>query len=93
MGISDLVMAGENPSPVPVGFVECLQQAVEADDLIRLAPGFGPGDAVRLTAGPFAGQVGELLRFDAKGRVEMLLHVLNGLVRLKVAKGFLEAAT
>jgi transcriptional antiterminator RfaH len=90
VGMAHLVTSGETPCPVPVGFVEGLRQAACRDGVINVLPELAPGDSVRLIAGPFAGQVGELLRLDAKGRVELLFGLLNGVVRLKVARELLE---
>ncbi|MGO8831351.1 MAG: transcription termination/antitermination protein NusG [Roseiarcus sp.] len=89
VGMAHLVTSGEMPCPVPVGFVEGLQCACR-DGVITIVPELAPGDSVRLIDGPFAGHVGELLRLDAKGRVELLLELLNGAVRVKVARELLE---
>jgi transcriptional antiterminator RfaH len=92
IGMAYLLTALEQPSPVPVGFVETLRESASADGVISQGPDFAPGDAVRLVAGPLEGQVGELLHLDSKGRVEMLLNILSGQVRLKVARELLERA-
>jgi transcriptional antiterminator RfaH len=92
IGMAYLLAAMETPSPVPVGFVEALQEIAGADDVVAREPDLAPGEAVRIVAGPLAGQVGELLRLDARGRVEMLLGLLSGKVRLKVARDMLERA-
>ena len=91
LGMSHLVMADEHPSPVPHGIVDALIAAADGN-CIRPAETLRTGDPVRLVGGPFAGELGVFLRADSKGRVEMLLKILNGSVRLTVARDFLEAA-
>ena len=83
IGMAYLLAAMETPCPVPVGFVEALQEMAGADDVVVREPGIAPGEAVRIVARPLAGGVGELLRLDARGRVEMLLDLLSGKVRLR----------
>ncbi|MBT9288475.1 transcriptional activator RfaH [Hyphomicrobiaceae bacterium 22] len=92
-GVASLVMARDRPSPVPDGLVETLAAAVRPDGVIEPDYGYQPGDRVRLIAGPMAGSVGELLSLDAKGRVEVLLDLLNGnTVRARVARTVLQPA-
>jgi transcriptional antiterminator RfaH len=93
IGIAYLLTALEKPSPVPVGFVEALREgSAGAEGLVSQIPNLALGDAVRLVEGPLAGQVGELFRLDSKGRVEILLGILGGQVRLKVERELLERA-
>ena len=89
LGVVSLVMAGDMPCPVPQGIVEEWLAAVRPDGVVDPDYGFRPGDPVCLVAGPFAGGLGKLLSLDDKGRVEMLLEMLNGSVRVKVARDML----
>lgn len=91
-GVAGLVMACDRPQPIPHGTVEGLQQATTAEGVVDLDHGLRPGDPVRLVAGPFAGQLGVLVRLDGKARVEMLLSLIGGSVRLKVARDALVPA-
>lgn len=91
-GVSSLVMSRDRPLPVPHGVVEAFVGALTADGVVDFEHHFEPGDPVRLIAGPFAGQIGILTRLDDKGRVEMLLSLIAGTVRLKVARDMLEPA-
>jgi len=89
-GVASLVMGRDLPLPVPAGVVEALIACVTRDGVVDLDHGFRPGDSVRLIAGPFAGQLGILTQLDDRGRVEMLLSLMAGKVRLKVARDMLE---
>ena len=89
-GVAGLVMGRDLPSAVPVGVVEELIEALDSDGFVNLVHGFQPGDPVRVRLGPLQGQMGTLLRLDAKGRVEMLLALISGKVRLKLARDLLE---
>ena len=84
------VMGRDLPRAVPYGVVEDLFELVGPDGHVDLDWGFRPGDKVRLKTGPFTGQVGILQTLDAKGRVEMLLSLIAGQVRVKVAREMLE---
>ncbi|KAA5602545.1 transcriptional activator RfaH [Blastochloris sulfoviridis] len=90
IGISHIVSSGDLPCPVPAGIVEELSRLTGDDDIVHFEPELAPGDRVRLTGGPFTGGLGVLERLDARGRVEILLELLNGTVRLKVARELIE---
>ena len=89
-GVASLVMARDRPLPIPVGIVEALLATVTSEGVVDLDHGFKPGDPVRLIAGPLAGQFGTLTHLDDRGRVEMLLSLIHGTVRVKVARDLLE---
>jgi transcriptional antiterminator RfaH len=90
IGMAYLVTTCETPCPAPSGFVEALISADCRDSFIETAPEFSPGDTARFTTGPFEGQLGEMLRLDANGRVDLLVRLLNGVVRINVAQAWLE---
>lgn len=74
-GVVRLVAAGDSPVPLPGGVAEmlgCYSERRKAD--MRLVE----GEPVRLTSGPFAGLMGQLVRLDSKGRVEILLRIMGG---------------
>src|ERR1700746_2593156 len=54
IGVSRLVMCGDQPNPVPPGVVEALIEAADARGDLRLGIKLRSGGAVRLMAGPFA---------------------------------------
>ena len=82
-GVSGLIMAGEQPMPVPVGVVEGFIELSRADGLMDFTPDLKPGAAVRMVAGGLAGMIGRLAHCDAKGRVEVLLEIMGQEVRVK----------
>lgn len=85
-GVASLVMGRDLPLAVPTGVVEALLACATCEGVVDLDHGLRPGDPVRLIAGPLAGQLGILTRLDDRGRVEMLLSLLAGKVRLTVAR-------
>jgi transcriptional antiterminator RfaH len=91
-GVTGLIMAGERPCAVPPGIVEGLMARTGPNGTINSLSGLCAGDVVRVVDGPFAGQVGTLLRLDAKGRVEMLISLLRGTVRVRTAEELLAPA-
>lgn len=92
IGVSAIVTAHERPCPIPEGIVEELAERADPAGRIDLDDDLQPGDQVRILQGPLAGCLGVLMRLDEKGRVEMLLDFMRASVRVKVARGILEAA-
>ncbi|MDQ6703596.1 MAG: transcriptional activator RfaH [Pseudomonadota bacterium] len=89
-GIANLFMAHDRPVPVPDGVVETLIQST--DKLGRLQFALERGQKVRLVAGPFAQALGILDRLDDAGRVEVLLEIMGGGIRVKLARTWVEHA-
>lgn len=77
-GVARLVMQGDLPAPAPRGFVETLQSACAAIDVVEWRADLTVGQAVRLLTGPFAGLVGELNRMIDSDRVRVLLEIMGG---------------
>ena len=75
-GVRSLVMAGERPTPVPPGLVEHFIEMTDSSGL--MAAELRPGQRVEILSGPFAQLVGTIERLDGKGRVCVLLRLLNG---------------
>lgn len=86
-GVRSLIMQDGRPVPCPAGLVEQLQALTDENGLFNGAAGVGPGDAVRVVAGPFAELVGTLTRLDGAGRARILLQIMRTeiAVTLKVA--------
>jgi transcriptional antiterminator RfaH len=57
---------------------------------VRFDDDLKPGQPIRLRTGPFAGAFGVLSRLDARRRVEVLMEILNGDIRLNLARDELE---
>lgn len=79
-GVVRMVMQGDKPAPAPVGVIETLRDCCDADDILEWQPALELGQAVRVTAGPFADLVGELQRLDGAKRVCVLLDLMGGTV-------------
>ena len=77
-GVSDVIMQDGRPKPVPIGVVEGLMAAIDADGCMDFRHHANVGDSVRLMAGPFFGLIGRLERLDSQGRVSVLLDILGG---------------
>lgn len=84
LGVRSLIMAGEQPQAVPIGVVEALIAIQDQTGTIRFTSSIGPGQQVRLLAGPFADMVGRLEWLDDAGRVGVLLDLLGSKVRVRV---------
>jgi len=82
-GVSRIIMAGEQPAPVPLGVVESFIKLSSRNGLVDFTPGLVPGDSVEVVSGPLSGLVGRLASCDARGRVEVLLEIMGQEVRVK----------
>jgi transcription elongation factor/antiterminator RfaH len=91
-GVSNLVMQGDLPHPVPRGVVEAMIASVDASGLLCLTQRLTVGDRVRLAAGPFADKLGILDRLDDSGRVRVLLEIMGGTVPVRLERRFVAAA-
>jgi transcription antitermination factor NusG len=78
LGVRNLIMAGERPSPAPRGVVEALMDLYGPGG--RPFKEYAPGQRVRLLAGPFAEMLGSIDRLDDAGRVRVLLELLGARV-------------
>jgi len=92
-GVQRLITDGERPLAVAPGIVETL---VESSDrrgaLIYKIDELAIGDQVKLVSGPFAGSLGILQRLDGAGRVQILLALLGGPVKVTAAREMVAAA-
>jgi transcription elongation factor/antiterminator RfaH len=82
LGIERLLMQGGEPQPVPHGVVESLINSADAEGNIQFHYQLKEGQALKITAGPFADLVGTLERLDDHGRVRVLLELMGGPVRV-----------
>lgn len=85
-GVSDIVLASEEPVPVPDGIIEEIQAREGANGFVTLGlpAGIGPGSTVRLIDGLFADSRGILERIASDRRVSILLNLLGREVRVFV---------
>ena len=93
VGVSQLIMEGDQPKAVAPGVVEAVVASTDASGLLSLDPAVVPGQSVRVATGPFAGLVGTLLKLDDNGRVSVLLDLLGSKIIASAAReGLVPAA-
>jgi transcription elongation factor/antiterminator RfaH len=85
-GVSSLIMAGELPCPAPHGVVESMLAVADADSVLQLHSNLKVGASVRLSAGPFAEQLGIIDRLDDSGRIRVLLNLFGRQVPVCVSQ-------
>lgn len=85
-GVNHLVLAGDEPLPVPGGVVEEIRARENDEGFVKLGlpAGIGPGSQVRLVDGIFADATGVLERVADERRVAILLELLGREVRVFV---------
>ena len=91
-GVMSLIMVEERPAPVPRGVVETIIDYVDESGICHFDRGLMEGQAIRVTAGPLAEAVGELVRLDKSGRVRVLLEIMGGRVLATMERSSLVAA-
>lgn len=93
-GVNHLVLAGEEPLPVPDGVVDEIRARENGDGFVKLGlpAGIGPGSQVRLIDGVFADATGVLERIADDRRVAILLELLGREVRVFVSPAYIGAA-
>jgi transcriptional antiterminator RfaH len=91
-GVMCLIMAEERPLPVPRGVVETIIEYMDESGVCRFDRELTEGQSIRVTAGPLAEAVGELVRLDKSGRVRVLLEIMGGKVLATIERSSLVAA-
>lgn len=76
-GVAALIMAGEQPRPVPHGVVEGLIALLGEGEVVDWGRRLAPGGEVRVLTGPFADQLGRLESLDDAGRARVLLEIMG----------------
>lgn len=76
LGVRSLVMAGDRPLAAPRGLVESFIELSDKAGLMQAA--LECGQRVEILSGPFASWVGTVERLDGRGRVFVLLRLMNG---------------
>jgi transcription antitermination factor NusG len=92
IGVAHLLCDGEGPRAVESGVVETLIHSVDSRGAIVFEPSLAVGDSVRLLSGPFADSLGVLQRLDGAGRVQLLLDLISGPVKVNVSRDRVIAA-
>jgi transcriptional antiterminator RfaH len=85
-GVANLLAANDRPMAVPVGVVESLIAQCGADGNLCLPETLAVGARIQILNGPFANLVGQLTRVDGGGRVQVLLNLLGGEVRVGIGR-------
>lgn len=86
LGVSALVRFGSHPARVDEALVDLLRSREQTLAQVTL---FTPGDAVRITDGPFAGIEAIYQAPDAERRSLVLLEILSKIVVMRVETGML----
>jgi transcriptional antiterminator RfaH len=88
-GIRTLVRFGDSLGVLPHRFVETLRscECEGAVSIIHSVSGYAPGDRVRLCDGPFEGVIATVLSVEEHARLQILMHLLNRGVRVRVPAG------
>ena len=92
LGVIRLFAADSRPTPVPPGVVEHLMTLADPTGLLSLTPSLATGDAVRLTAGPFADMAGVVQELSGPYRVRVLLAIMSREIVVEVSRQAIEPA-
>src|SRR5262245_55322609 len=65
IGVARIVGHAETPSAAPVGSIEAIRSACDEFDVMHANGDVAPGDAIRVTFGPFSDLVGRLERLES----------------------------
>jgi transcriptional antiterminator RfaH len=86
IGVSRLVMFGDQPASLPAGFVERMIECSDADQVVSFKSALAPGDKVRIVGGAFDDVTGTLLNADRSTRVIVLINMLSGIRKVEVPR-------
>jgi transcriptional antiterminator RfaH len=91
IGVASLIMDGAEPAHISDRIIAEIRSR-EPGGLVELAqPRLRPGDRVRVTQGPFAGQLGLYAGMRPRERIAILLTLLGGLQRVELGRDDVEA--
>lgn len=91
IGVSRLVMFGDEPATLPPDFVETLFDSADTQGVVAFDTDLKAGDPVRIIGGAFDNITGTLLSADRNARVMILVHLLSGPRRMSIDRGSLIA--
>lgn len=92
-GVSHLVCQGERPWPVADHLIDAIK-ATEVEGVIddkASSPVIAAGTQVRISWGPLADQVGTLVQLSDHERVEILLELMQGTVKVSLPRAAVQA--
>lgn len=91
-GVSRIVSFNGVPASIDDSIVRFLMAQTNGDGVVEARPKLRIGQEVRISGGPFGGLVGIIQEPpNAKGRIKILLQLLNGRTKVDVPIQFLEA--
>ncbi len=85
-GVVRLVANGGAPAVAPVGFVEQLIAAADAESVLILQPKLEPGEQVRIVGGAFAEQIAVIESLDGPDRVRVLLDLMEARIPIELPR-------
>lgn len=90
-GVRAVVSFNGKPAPIDEAVVAFLKQGANPEGILTARSNLRAGQAVRLNGGPFAGLAGVIQDPpDAKGRVKVLMQLLNRQVKVEVSARLIE---
>jgi transcription elongation factor/antiterminator RfaH len=84
IGVASLFTCDDRPVAVPLGIVEALLERSDDARALCVDDGLKNGQTIRIISGAFAANVGILERLDENGRVQVLLEMMGGTVRVNI---------
>jgi transcription elongation factor/antiterminator RfaH len=93
VGVASLFTCDDRPIAVPSGIVEALIERSNDAATPDVDDGLRNGQTIRIISGAFASNVGILERLDEKGRVQVLLDMMGGTVRVNIDRFRLVASS
>jgi hypothetical protein len=79
-----LVFCGAKPAAMPEKELEAVKILVRSGATLAPNPQLYPGQRVQVTAGPFMGVQGELVRYQSRDRLVINAHLLSSSVSVEV---------
>lgn len=92
LGVKHLVCFNQIPAQVPAGIMQALFARLEPNGLIQPMPILSPGDTVRISHGPFMGQIAKIEALPSQERARLLLDIMSQWVPIELDQISLELA-
>lgn len=83
-GVSRVVSFGDQPAAVPEDLIEGIRRLCEEEDVLRAADDLQPGNTIRITTGPFAEIVTEIMALAPEQRIWVLLDLMGAKTRVSL---------